>query len=64
MTRQQFLLLNGCFVRRGQMPQEAYARVRMAYEILRAGGSSERAARIAALHPVSAAVWAESTGVT
>ena len=58
----QFLhsLLNGVWIRRGGIGNEAYARVRLAYDVVKRGGDFGYAARVVAKHPLSMEIWGEA----
>ena len=58
MTRQ---LLESIFRRKGTgYPLAAYARVRMAYEILLSTGNAAAAERVVSRHPAAREVWEEA----
>jgi hypothetical protein len=58
----QFLyaLLNGCWIRRGQVSKAAYARIRLAYSVVKRGGDFSYAARVATKNPISEEIWGEA----
>jgi hypothetical protein len=57
-----FALLNGLWIRRGSVGNEAYSRTRRAYELLKKQGPDQwnKARTIASKHPLSREIWEES----